>query len=315
MGELVDSYIGIDISKESFDVHALSSGQDRHFQYNDKGMAECAEWLLAEKASLVVMESTGGYEKRLAAALAAQGLAISVINPRRIRDFAKAKGQLAKTDKLDARIIAMFAATFDPPPQKAVDELTDKIRELIARRQQLVAMRTQEKNRREHASAKVVALSISTIIDTIDKEIEKVESLINDHIDQSPTLQEKKALLQTMPGIGKTTAEFLVSELPELGQLDRRQLASLTGLAPMNRDSGKYRGKRMTGGGRGSVRKAIFFPTLTATRHNPVIKDYYRRLRKNGKKKMVAIVASMRKMLSILNAMAANNQPWSPNFA
>jgi len=311
----VDTYTGIDISKDSFDVHVLSTGQDRHFDYNDQGMEKCANWLLSEKTTLVAMEATGGYEKRLAAVLMAKGLAVSCLNPRRIRDFARAKGQLAKTDKLDARIIAMFAAMFEPPPKEAIDELSIKIRELTARRQQLVSMRVQECNRREHATEKVIAKSIAVIIDAIDNEIEKVESLIKDHIDQSPPLKEKQELLQTMPGIGKTASGFLISELPELGLLDRRKIVALVGLAPINRDSGKLKGKRTTGGGRKSVRKALYMPTLSAIKYNPVIRDHYQRLLKNGKNKMVAIVACMRKMIVILNAMAAHNQPWSPNFA
>lgn len=311
----MDPYIGIDISKDTFDVHVLSTSQDRRFDYNDQGMEDCANWLLAEKAHLIVMENTGGYEKALASFLMTRGIVVAVVNPRRIRDFARAKGQLAKTDKLDAKIIAQYASLFEPPPQKDVDELSLKIRDLIARRDQLVHMRTQEKNRKDHYKDKVISKSISNIIEAIDNEIEKVDKLVSDHIDNSPTLKEKKKLYKTVPGVGDVTAALLVSELPELGTLDRRKIAALTGLAPINRDSGKMRGRSTTGGGRKGVRRAIYMPILSSIQYNPVLRSYYQRLIKNGKAPKVAIVACMRKFLSILNAMAAHNEPWSPNFA
>jgi transposase len=314
-GGSMDSYTGIDISKHFFDVHVVSSEEDKHFEYNDHGIQECVQWLLSVKPPLIVMEATGGYENRLASELLAAGLPVKVVNPKRIRDFAHAKGMLAKTDKLDAQTIAHYAAMFQPPPQMAIDEISLKIKALVARRGQLMSMRTQELNRREHALHGEIAKSISAVITAFEKELHKIEDKINELINQSPDLKQKSDLIQTMPGIGKTTSMVLLSDLPELGLLNRRQIAALVGLAPINRDSGTFRGKRMTSGGRRMVRKQLYMPTLVAIQHNPVIRAYYQRLLKNGKSKMVALVASMRKILTILNAMVAHNQQWTEHSA
>jgi len=311
----MDSYTGIDISKDSFDVHVVAPETDRHFEYTEPGIQECVQWLLSLKPPLIVMEATGGYERRLVSELMAADLPVRVANPKRIRDFARAKGKLAKTDKLDARIIAQYAAMFQPPPQAPMDEISLKIKDLVARRRQLMAMRTQEENRKEHALDKDIARSISTVIKAFNKELKKIEDTITHLIDQAPDLKKKADLLQTMPGIGRTTAMALISYLPELGRLDRRQLAALVGVAPINRDSGIFRGKRMTSGGRREIRTRLYMPTLVATQHNPVISAYYQRLLKKGKPPLVAVVACMRKMFVILNAMIAKNQPWNPNYA
>jgi len=303
----MDSYTGIDISKYSFNVHVTSPETDRHFEYTPSGIQECVQWLVSLKPPLIVLEATGGYERRLVSELVAADLPVRVVNPKRIRDFARAKGKLAKTDKLDARVIAQYAAMFQPPAQAPVDEISLKIKELVARRRQLLSMRTQEANRREHASDQDIAHSISTVMKAFDKELENIEAKITDYIDQSPNLKQKSDLLQTMPGIGQTTAFALVSLLPELGRLNRRQIAALVGLAPINRDSGIFRGKRMTSGGRREVRTRLYMPTLVATQHNPVIRDYYQRLLKKGKPRLVAVVACMRKIFVILNAMIAKN--------
>ena len=309
------SYIGIDVSKKSFDVHETSSSQDRSFDYTDEGLKESIDWMLSIKPVLILLESTGGYELELVSELWAKGLPVKVINPRRIRDFARATGKLAKTDRLDARVIAEYAATFKPLPQEKVDDLALKMKALTARRQQLVSMRTQESNRKEHARDKDIKQSIDTIIRTINLEIDKVEKQIQSHIKKTPKLKQKSDLLQSVPGVGKKTTMMLLSELPELGQLNRRQIASLVGLAPINRDSGQLRGKRMTGGGRRKIRRQLYMPTLAATRHNPIIRPYYQRLLSSGKLKKVAIVAAMRKLLVILNAMLAKEEPWQPNYA
>lgn len=311
----MDSYIGIDISKNFFDVHVTSPETDRHFEYTEPGLTECVHWLLSLKPLLIVLEATGGYERRLVSELMAVDLPVRVANPKRIRDLARAKGKLAKTDKLDARIIAQYAAMFQPPPQAPMDPISLKIKDLVARRKQLLAMRTQEENRKEHAQDKDIARSISTVIKTFDMELKKIEDTLTHLIDQSPNLKQKADLLQTMPGIGQTTAMALIGDLPELGSLNRRQIAALVGLAPINRDSGTFRGKRMTSGGRRGVRTRLYMPTLVAIQHNPVIRAYYQRLLKNGKSKIVAVVASMRKILITLNAMVAKNQPWTENYA
>jgi len=308
-------YVGVDIAKSSFDVVHHETGEFRHFQYNQAGASECVAWLGALKPSLVLMESTGGYELPLLKELISNSIPATVINPKRVRDFAKAKGRLAKTDKIDAAIIAEYAATFQPIPQKELDELSIKLKGLAARRRQLVEMRTQEKNRKEHALDKGIAKSIKVIIEALDKEIAKIDKQIESDLDQSPKLKQKSQILQSMPGIGNHTAMMLACQLPELGCLNRRQIAALVGLAPINRDSGQFRGKRMIGGGRVHVKQLLYMPTLVAIQHNPQIKAYYERLVQRGKCKMVALTAAMRKMLVVLNSMAANETTWNPNYA
>jgi transposase len=262
------------------------------------------------------MEATGGYEYAAAAELSANGLPVAVVNPRRIRDFAKAVGVTAKTDKIDARVIALYAANCKPMPQGVLDDNSRRIKALTSRRQQLLQMRTAENNRMEHAIDKEISRSLNTIIKSINKEIEKVDKQIGEHIDNMPELKEKADKLKSVPGIGDTTAAMLISELPELGTFNRRQIASLVGVAPINRDSGTFRGKRMTGGGRKNVRNRLFMPTLVAIRHNPPLRKYYRRLvEEKGKTKMVAVVAAMRKLLCIMNAMLKNNQKWQTKIS
>jgi len=261
------------------------------------------------------MEATGGYEYLTVAKLSVQGLPIAVVNPRRIRDFAKAIGMTAKTDKIDAKVIAMYAANCQPIPQGRIDDDCRKLKTLTARRQQLLDMRIAENNRIEHSIDKEICRSIEIVMKTINREIEKVDRQIQDHIDKMPRLKRKTEKLSSVPGIGDTTAAMLVSELPELGTFNRRQIAALVGVAPINRDSGTFRGKRMTGGGRRSVRNRLFMPTLVAIRYNPVLKRYYQRLvDKEGKTKMVAIIAAMRKLLCIMSAMLKNNQAWKPKM-
>ena len=309
------AYVGVDIAKSSFDVIHNETGEFRHFQNNQADIAACLAWLGTLQPSLVLMEATGGYEVPLLRELLSNSIPAGTINPKRIRDFAKAKGRLAKTDKIDAAIIAEYAATFQPLPQKELAELSVKLKGLAARRRQLMDMRTQEKNRKEHALDRGIAKSIEVIIETLDKEIAKIDKQIKAHIDQTPKLKQKSQLLQSMPGIGNHTAMMLACQLPELGCLNRRQIAALVGLAPINRDSGQFRGKRMIGGGRVHVRQLLYMPTLVAIQHNPQIRAYYDRLVANGKCKMVAVAAAMRKMLVILNSMAANETNWSPNYA
>jgi transposase len=307
----MENTIGIDVSKAKLDVHLLSEKRDIQFENSGSGIKECVKVCLKVKPELVVMEATGGYEYSVAAKLCAQGLPVAVVNPRRIRDFARAIGRTAKTDKIDAQVISLFAANCQPMPQDRIDDNCRKLKSLTARRQQLLGMKTAENNRIEHAVDKEICRSLEVLIRTIDREIAKVDRQIGDHIDNMPQLKQKTEKLRSVPGIGGTTAAMLVSELPELGTFNRRQIAALVGVAPMNRDSGTFRGKRMTGGGRRNVRSRLFMPTLVAIRHNPVLKKYYQRLvDEKGKMKMVAIIAAMRKLLCIMNAMLKNNQEW-----
>jgi transposase len=309
------NYFGIDISKNHFDLFNLVEQKHLRFDYDPAGIEKCLEYIEEHKPEMVVMESTGGYELDLAVELNDRGWPVAVVNPRRIRDFARSCGKLAKTDKIDARIIALHAAAIEPPPQGVLDEHARALKDLVARRSQLVGLRTAESNRREHAFNSTVATSIEVIIEAIDSELEKIEKELRDHIDNSPEMKVKLKRLTSVPGIGDTTAMMLIVEVPELGRLNRRQIASLLGLAPINRDSGKLRGKRMTGGGRLKVRTRLFMPTLVAIKHNPVIRRFYERLITDGKNKMTAIVACMRKMIIILNAILAKNESWNPDLA
>jgi transposase len=308
-------YVGIDVAKVFFDLYDLAGDHGERFEYTPAGIQTCLTYLVQRSPVLIVLESTGGYETELAVALSDAGLPVAVINPKRIRDFARATGRLAKTDQIDARVIATYAATLQPPHRGVWDEQTRTIKALVARRNQLIEMRTAESNRREHMNDSAIARSITTVIKTLNKEIAKVEEQLRDHIRRTPQLKQKADQLTSVPGIGETTAMMLIAEMPELGNLNRRQIAALVGVAPINRDSGSFRGKRMTGGGRRSVRTSLFLPTLVATRHNQRIKQFYQRLLASGKSKMTALVAAMRKLVTMLNAMIANNQYWEPKFA
>jgi len=309
------TYVGIDIAKHSFDMAIDQRQNVQHFDNDASGIRMCGKHLQQLKPDLIVMEPTGGYERPLADKLRALDLPVAVVNARKIREFARAAGQLAKTDKLDALIIARFAAVLKPTPQEAIAPQAQALKDLVGRRHQLVQMHTAETNRIEHAHDKAVARSIRAILKTIEKQIENVDRQIRDHIDNNAELKRKTEQLESVPGIGETTASLLVTELPELGRLNRRQIAALVGVAPINRDSGTYRGKRMTGGGRCHLRARLFMPTLVAARHNPTIQSFYQRLIKNGKTKMTALIAAMRKLLTILNVMLKKNETWKPKNA
>lgn len=306
--------IGIDVAKLYFDLHCLKTGQDRHINNTADGIRQCVALCNEIRPQLIVMEATGGYELALASALQAKGFAVAIVNPRRIRDFAKATGQIAKTDKLDARIIARFAATLEPMPTGQINENTQKLKALVARRSQLVGLHTAEANRLEHADARDIQRSIAAVLKVIEAQLKTIDRQIDEHIRSTPQLQQRAETIDSAPGIGPTTAHMLVTELPELGRLNRRQIAALVGVAPIARDSGTFRGKRMTGGGRKDIRSRLFMPTLVAVRHNPALRVYYSRLVSQGKCKMVALVAAMRKLICILNTMLKNNQKWNPNL-
>ncbi|MGE0086339.1 MAG: IS110 family transposase [Desulfococcaceae bacterium] len=254
----------------------------------------------------------GGYELPLTGELYAAGLPVAVVNPKRIRDFAKAAEKTAKTDKIDARIIARFAAVMEPPVRNLQDDTSFEIRTLVVRKRQLTDMRTAEKNRMEHIRDEFIEESIRAVTDTIETQIRLIQERIRDLIASVPELKQKSELIQSVPGIGENTAAALVSGLPEIGTLNRREIAALTGTAPVNRDSGQFRGKRMTGGGRGEIRHLLYMPVLAAIRHNPVIRKYYQRLVSAGKIKMVAVTACMRKLIVIVNSMVAKNEVWRP---
>jgi len=310
----MENYVGIDIAKHTFDLCGLPRQDIRQFKNDPEGIRQATRMIGQLQPKLVVMEATGGYETPLAAELYAAGLPVAVVNPRRIRDFARAAGQIAKTDKLDARIIAQFAATMEPMPTERINENTQKLKALVARRRQLVGLHTAESNRLEHAQSKAIQRSIAAVLKAIEAQLETMDRQIEEHIHNTPPLRQRSEILDSAPGVGPTTAHMLVTELPELGRLNRRQIAALVGVAPMARDSGTFRGKRMTGGGRKGIRSRLFMPTLVAVRHNPILRAYYTRLIRHGKCKMVALVAVMRKLICILNTMIKNNQLWNPNL-
>lgn len=308
----MEKYVGIDVSKKFFDVCFGVNGKVVHFDYTDRQVKECCKQIVDFEPAMIVIEATGGYEMDLVCCLQEQTLPVAVVNPKRIRDFAKAAGQLAKTDAIDAKIIALFASALTPPKTEIISENARKLKALTARRKQLIELRTAENNRLEHVYDKAIEKSIKMVIKCINKQIEAVDKQICGCIEKEPQMKEKAEIVKSMPGIGDATSAMIVAELPELGKLNRREIAALTGTAPINRDSGTFRGKRMTAGGRKSVRTSLFMPTLVAIKHNPAIKKFYEKLVKAGKTKMTAIIACMRKMVTILNSMVANNQKWKP---
>jgi transposase len=306
-------FVGIDVAKDHCDMYVYPSAQQGSFGMS--GMDDVVIRLRDLKPVMIVMEATGGLEIPVAAELVAAGLPVAVVNPRQVRDFARAMGILAKTDAIDAQVLARFGEKVRPENRPLPDARMRALRELVTRRQQLVDMRTMESNRRRMLRSERACASIQLLLDTIETEICNLDREIKKHITKSPIWQEKVDLLKSVPGIGDTTAPLLVVALPELGRLNRRQIASLVGLAPMNRDSGTLRGHRTIIGGRRMVRTALYMPTICAIRSNPLIRRFYDRLRTAGKPPKVAITACMRKMLILLNAILRDNVPWVTHTA
>jgi transposase len=307
-------FVGIDISKDYLDVHMRPDGRQQRFTYDNDGVGALIEMMNQHPPKLIVMEATGGYEQRIVAALAAQQLPVAVVNARRVRDFAKATGQLAKTDRLDAAVLSEFGEKLRPQACALPDESREGLKALLARRRQLVDMITAENNR-QLTAPKGIQREIRAHIDWLKKRLKKVDDDLGRRIKASPIWKTKDDILQSTPGIGPTTSTTMLAALPELGTLNRRTIAALVGVAPMNQDSGKWRGRRRVQGGRTTVRNTLFMCTLVAVKHNPVIHALYQRLLSAGKPKMVAITACMRKLLTILNAMLKTNSHWSPDHA
>jgi transposase len=258
----------------------------------------------------VILEATGGLERPVAAALAAAELPIAVVNPRQARDFARATGRLAKTDRIDAQILARFSQAVRPAPRPIPEEEVQALAEITARRRQLVGMLTAENNRLGAATTKLVRKRLQAHVRWLEKELSRTDRDLEEAINESPTWRENEELLRGVPGVGPVVARTLMAELPELGSLPPKQLAALVGVAPLNRDSGAFRGRRAVWGGRATVRAPLYMGALVATRHNPQIKEFYERLLSAGKPRKVALVACMRKLLIILNAMLKNRTPW-----
>jgi len=301
--------VGIDVSKDWLDV-AMGS-ESLRFANDADGISELTARLRDAGAQLGVMEATGGYETQAATAIVGAGLRLAVVNPRQVRDFAKATGRLAKSDRIDAHVIAAFGQAVDPQIVRLPDEETLELQGLIARRSQLVGMRVQESNRLPRMKG-AMRKQIKAHIAWLDKAIDEVNTDLTARLRTSAVWREKDELYRSMKAIGPITSGTLMASLPELGTLDRRAIAALVGVAPFNRDSGKFRGRRTIWGGRAQVRHILYMAAFTAIRSNPVIRDFYERLIARGKPHKVALVACMRKMITILNAMARSNTPWNP---
>lgn len=305
---------GIDVSKSTLDVALLPSGETLRVGNEAVGIGELVKRLNAAALDLVVMEATGGYETAVASALVAAGLRVAVVNPRQVRDFAKATGRLAKTDRLDAQVIGAFGVAVEPHILQLPDEQTQELDALLVRRAQLVAMRVQELNRLG-LSQGAARKQIKRHIGWLDKAIDKLDIDITAGLRSSPAWRAKDELYRSFKGIGPVTSSHMVIALPELGRIDRRAISALVGLAPFNRDSGILRGRRHIYGGRSRIRNLLYMAATSAIRSNPVIKAFYERLKSRGKPHKVAMVACMRKMLTILNAMARDGAPWTPEKA
>ena len=302
--------VGIDVSKAQLDV-ALGQAEIVGFANDPQGMAGLLSRFTTLKPSLVVMEASGGYETAVASAIAAAGWPLAVVNPRQVRDFARAIGRLAKNDRIDAQVLVEFGKAIAPKVTRLPDAEAQNLKALLVRREQLVAMRVQEAHRLEHAKGEVLK-RIKKHIAWLEHEIQSCDVDLTDGLRKSPAWKAKDELLRSLKGIGPITSGTLMVALPELGQLDRRAIASLVGLAPFNRDSGTMRGRRSIYGGRGRIRTLLYMAATTAIRSNPMIRLFYERLKARGKPHKVAIVACMRKMLTILNAMVRDGTPWTP---
>jgi transposase len=302
-------YAGIDVSKDFLDMAVLPTGEKKRYANDEAGIGKLTAKLKKLSPVLTVMEPTGGLEAPLAAALTLEGIKTAVVNARQVRDYARATGKLAKTDRLDALVMVEFASVIKPPVREFRDEETEEIKSIMSRRRQLLGMLTAEKNRLAIAR-KSLKPKILSHIEWLKKEIADLDSDLRLRIEESPIWRVKDNLLQSIPGVGKVLSATLLAELPELGKLNRRQIAALVGVAPYNRDSGKMRGKRSIWGGRASVRSVLYMATLVSTRFNPVISAFYQRLLEKGKAKKVALVACMRRLLIIMNAILKTQKAW-----
>lgn len=302
--------VGIDVAKDRLDVAVRPSGEVFMAQRDAAGIEKLIGRLLQLAPNIVALEATGGYETITAAAFAAAGLPVVVVNPAQIRAFAKAIGQRAKTDPIDAAVIAHFAEATKPAIRPLPDEETRLLGDLVARRRQIIEMIVAERQREKRATANSLKKSIARLVKALEKELTSADTDIAGAMRASPVWREKEDLLSSVPGVGPAIARTLIAELPELGRLNRKEIASLAGLAPFTRQSGQWRGKSFIGGGRTSVRTVLFMGALVAKKHNPVLKIFFDRLVAAGKPKMVALIAVARKLLTILNAVLRDQKPW-----
>jgi transposase len=308
---MTDLYVGIDVSKARLDIAAGKDGEIWDSPNDNDGVAKAVSRLKDLTPKLVVVESTGGLESQIVAHLFAEGIPVSMVNPSRVRDFARSIGLLAKTDKLDARLLARFGEATQPIPTQLPTEDEQKLSALISRRRQLIDIRTAENNRLGSIHLSMRS-HLEKHLEWLAEEIEELDNEIRDFISNHPDFKAKDKVLQSVPGIGPVTSAILISDLPELGKYSRQIMAALVGVAPFNNDSGSHRGKRRVKGGRSDVRTVLYMATISASRFNPVIKSFYDHLVGKGKLKKVALVACMRKLLTILNAMMRDSKLWQP---
>lgn len=307
-------FVGIDVSKKSLDIAVRPSGQHWRLSNTAEDIATLVGQLQQLAPSLIVLEATGGYELAVTAALLAAGLPVAVVNPRQVRDFAKSLGKLAKTDRIDAAVLARFAEAVRPEVRPLPDEQTQQLQGLLVRRRQLIEMLVAEKNRLPLA-ASAVQPRVEAHITWLEDELEELDGDLKERLHASPAWREKEDLLRSVKGVGPVATMTFLAELPELGLLNRKQIAALVGVAPYNCDSGQMHGKRAIWGGRAAVRNALYMATLSASQHNPIIQVHYQRLLAAGKQKKVALIACMRKLLTILNAMLRTRKSWQPQLA
>lgn len=311
---VVEKFVGIDVSKTTLDVCIEPINEELHIGYDDKGIAKIAKRLLTVAPTLIVMEATGGLEVRIASELASKGLPVAVVNPRQVRNYAKATGELAKTDRIDAAVLAAFARAIRPAVRPVKDKDTVELDDLLTRRRQLIDIRVQEALRLGTAS-KLQKKSLVAHIAWLNKRIDDLDTDLTHRLRTSDVWRTKDDLLSGIPGVGAVTSMTMLAKCPELGTLNRREIAKLVGVAPLADDSGKHRGKRFIWGGRADVRAVLYMAALSAKRSNEVIKDFAERLEKAGKPAKVVIVACMRKLLTIMNTMLKNNTSWNPKIA
>ena len=307
MGRII---VGIDVSKDRLDIALRPSGEAFVVERNARGLAELVARLRELSPHVIALEATGGYETVAAAALAGAGLPVAIVNPAQIRAFARALGKRAKTDPIDAAVIAHFAEATGLIPRPLADEATQMLADLVARRRQIIEMIGAERQREQRITAPRLRKSIARLLKALEKELASLDGDIDDAVRGSPAWRDKEDLLASVPGVGPVIARTLIAELPELGQLGGKEIAALAGLAPFTRQSGKWRGKSFIGGGRTVVRAVLFMGALVAKKHNPILKAFFDRLIAAGKPKMVALIAVARKLLTILNAIIRDNRPW-----
>ncbi len=308
--ENMEVTVGIDVSKDSLEIAVRPTGETWNCTQSSDDLEALAERVAEIGPALVVLEATGGLEMPIAAELNVVGVPVAIVNPRHVRDFAKAIGKLAKTDAIDALVLARFAEAVQPEARPLPDAKAQELKALLARRRQLIVMITGEKNRLHQARITKVSTSIRRTITLLKKQLKSIDTDLDRMIRSSESWRAKEDLLRSVPGVGKILALTLITELPELGELNRKQIAALVGVAPLNRDSGTFRGTRRIWGGRAAVRTCLYMATLTAAHHNPVIRECYRRLLSRGKPKKVALTACMRKLLVTLNVMIRDHQTW-----